>query len=70
MHSAGINHSAEWPEPMVRSIVPCDFQPAGKDYYDDLSYGPGPDVQYWVDTRNYHGDVAPTIENLWHDWGV
>ena len=70
LHSAGINHSAEWARPLVRAIVPCDFQVDGRDYYDDLQYGPGPDVQYWVDTRNFRSDIAPTPDNIWDDWGI
>jgi len=70
LHSAGINQSATWERPVVRAIVPCDFQPQGPDYFDDVAFGPGPEVQYWIDTRNFHGDVAPTSDNLWSDWAI
>lgn len=70
LHSAGINRSAEDARPRVRVIVPCDYQRAGRDYFDDLEFGPGPEVQWWIDTRNFHGDAAPTQDNLWSDWAI
>lgn len=70
LHSAGINQSADDDVPMVRVIVPCDFQIVGRDTFDDPDYGPGPDFQWWIDTRNYVDDVPPTAENLWEDWGL
>ncbi len=70
LHSAGINQSAELGRPMVRVIVPCDFQIAGRDYYDDDDFGPGEDYQWWIDTRNYQSDVPPTGDNMWDDWAI
>ncbi len=70
LHSAGINHSAEWDSPRVRAIVPVDFQIDGRNYYDDVQYGPGPNVQYWVDTRNFRNDETATADNVWDDWGI
>ena len=70
LHSAGINHSAEWANPLVRLIVPCDYQPADRTFFDDLEFGPGPDYQWWVDTRNFREDVPPTRDNLWSDWAI
>lgn len=70
LHSAGINQSKELGRPMVRVIIPCDFQIEGRDYFDDPDYGPGADYQWWIDTRNHADDVPPTAENLWEDWGI
>ena len=70
LHSGGTNHSAKWDRPIVRMIVPCDFQRADRGYFDDLQYGPGPDYQWWIDTRNFHGDEAPTPDNLWNEWAI
>lgn len=70
LHAAGINQSADFGQPMVRVIVPCDFQIEGRDRFDDTDYGPGPDYQWWIDTRNYADDVPPTADNLWDDWGI
>ena len=70
LHSAGRNHSADDGEPVVRVIIPCDYQVAGRDYVDDPDYGPGADFQWWIDTRNFDGDVPPTADNMWDDWGI
>lgn len=70
LHSAGINCSAEWDTPLVRVIVPCDFQRADRKHFDDLDYGPGPKFQWWVDTRNFREDVPPTPDNVWNDWAI
>lgn len=70
LHSGGTNHSAEWDRPIIRIIVPCDFQRADRRYFDDLTYGPGPEYQWWVDTRNFHGDEVPTPDNLWNEWDI
>lgn len=68
LHSAGINYSAEFDRQILRKVVPCDYQIDGKDFYDDLVHGPGPNHQWWVDTRNFHGDTPTTEDNLWDDW--
>lgn len=68
LHSAGINHSAEFDRQVMRLIVPCDYQLDGLDFYDDLVHGPGPNHQWWVDTRHFHGDEPTTPDNLWHGW--
>ena len=70
LHSAGLNHSADEGEPVGRVIIPCDYQVAGRDYVDDPDYGPGADFQWWIDTRNFEGDVPPTADNMWDDWGI
>ncbi len=70
LHSAGINQSAEWGKPMVRVIIPCDFQRAGRHYRDDPQFGPGEDFQWWIDTRNCAEDVPATADNMWEDWGI
>ena len=70
LHSAGVNFSAETKHPIVRVIVPCDYQRAGLSYFDDLQFGPGPLYQYWVDTRNFHEDVRATEDNMWSNWNL
>ncbi len=70
LHSAGVNYSAEEKKPVVRILIPCDYQRVGLSYYDDLRYGPGPLYQYWVDTRNFREDVAATADNVWSNWNV
>lgn len=70
LHSAGINHSATEKSPVVRILIPCDYQRVGLSYYDDLQYGPGPLYQYWVDTRNFREDVAVTDDNMWSNWNI
>ena len=70
LHSAGLNHSAESGRPMVRVNIPCDYQRAGRAYYDDEHFGPGARYQWWIDTRNFAGDTAPSTDNMWDDWGV
>ena len=70
IHSAGVNNSAKRGEPLVRVVIPVDYQRAGMTYWDDLEYGPGPDYQYWVDTRNYEEDVAATPTNMWDRWAI
>lgn len=70
LHSAGVNCSAEEGNPIVRVLIPCDYQRAGLSYYDDLEFGPGPMYQYWVDTRNFREDVLATASNMWRNWNV
>ena len=70
IHSAGVNHSMEEGKPIVRVIVPCDYQRKGLSYFDDLIYGPGPAYQYWVDTRNFREDVASAPDNMWSNWAI
>ncbi len=70
LHSAGVNHSAEMKNPVVRVVIPCDYQRAGLSYFDDLQHGPGPMYQYWVDTRNFREDVPATLDNMWSNWNV
>jgi hypothetical protein len=68
LHSAGINHSAESDDPILRLIVPCDYQRSGHTLYDDETFGPGSTYQWWVDTRNFREDVPATAENIWDGW--
>ena len=68
LHSPGINHSADLGRPILRLIVPCDYQREDRTLFDDLEYGPGPKYQWWVDTRNFREDVPPTSDNIWHGW--
>lgn len=70
LHSAGINCSADHDRPIVRVIVPCDYQIAGQTYFDDLDYGPGRKYQWWVDTRNFREDVDTTPDNIFQGWGI
>lgn len=68
IHSGGINCSAASEKPVLRLIVPCDYQRDGFTYFDDLVEGPGPNHQWWVDARNFREDVPATPENIWDDW--
>ena len=70
IHSVGVNYSAIDSKPLVRVIVPIDYQRAGETYVDDLEFGPGPRYQWWLDTRNVLEDVVATPSNLWHGWGI
>jgi len=70
LHSAGINRSIESGKPIVRVIIPCDFQRDGRTYVDDKQFGPGEDYQWWIDARNFEEDDAPTTENMWDDWAI
>lgn len=71
IHSAGVNYSAETPNPQIRYAIPCDFQKdAGRTFYDDDELGPGPKQQWWVDTRHFREDPTPTSSNLWTDWEI
>ena len=70
LHSAGVNHSAQSARPVVRVIVPCDYQIDGQTYVDDLEFGPGPDFQWWVDTRNFAEDAPTTPDNIFHGWAI
>jgi hypothetical protein len=68
MHSGGINRSANLERPVLRLIVPCDYQRDGSTFYDNLVEGPGPCHQWWVDTRSFREDVPPTPDNVWDGW--
>ena len=70
LHSAGINRSAENGQPIVRIIIPCDFQRDGRTYVDDEQFGPGETYQWWIDTRNFLEDEAATAKNIWKDWAI
>jgi hypothetical protein len=70
LHSAGINRSIESGHPIVRVIIPCDFQRDGRAYVDDNQYGPGEDYQWWIDARNFKEDDVPTADNMWDDWAI
>ena len=69
LHSAGVNFSSETGNPLVRIIVPCDYQRAGMTYLDNMDHGPGPLYQWWVDTRNTVEDCQSTPDNMWDRWG-
>ena len=68
LHSGGINRSADHDRPVLRLIVPCDYQRDGVTFFDDPVDGPGQNHQWWVDTRNFREDVPPTTDNIWHGW--
>ena len=55
VHSGGVNRSADarWvPEgPQIRMVVPCDFQKEGLTYLESETSNPGPNHQWWVNTR-------------------
>ncbi|MDE0047370.1 MAG: phytanoyl-CoA dioxygenase family protein [bacterium] len=70
LHSAGINRSADGGVPRVRVIVPCDYERADRSHFDDMEFGPGARYQWWIDTRNFREDVAPSEDNMWRDWAI
>ena len=70
LHSAGVNHSSENGEPLVRIIIPCDFQLDGLTYVTDEKFGPSDNYQWWIDTRNFEEDNPPSRDNFWEDWAI
>ena len=68
VHGPGINYSAEHDQQFVRYIVPCEYQKDGLTSYFNLSHGPAPNRQWWVDTKNFREDVPATEENMWDGW--
>jgi hypothetical protein len=68
IHGPGVNCSADHDHPAVRYIVPCEYQPDGLISYFNLSHGPAPNRQWWVDTRNFREDVPATPDNVWDRW--
>ncbi len=68
VHGPGVNHSADHDRPVVRYIVPCEYQRDGLTSYFNLSHGPAPNRQWWVDTRNFREDVPATEDNVWDGW--
>jgi len=68
IHGPGINYSAEHDKQFVRYIVPCEYQKDGLTYYFNMSHGPAPNRQWWVDTKNFREDVPATEENMWDGW--
>ena len=68
VHGPGVNYSADHDRPVVRYIVPCEYQRDGLTSYFNLSHGPAPNRQWWVDTRNFREDVPATKDNMWDGW--
>jgi len=68
VHGPGVNYSAEHDQQVVRYIVPCEFQKDGLTSYFNLSHGPAPNRQWWVDSKNFREDVPATMENMWEGW--
>jgi ectoine hydroxylase-related dioxygenase (phytanoyl-CoA dioxygenase family) len=68
VHGSGVNYSADQDRPVVRYIVPCEYQRDGLTSYFNLSHGPAPNRQWWVDTRNFREDVPATKDNVWNGW--
>jgi hypothetical protein len=68
VHAPGVNRSADSGRPVVRYIVPCEYQKEGLTPYFNLSHGPAPNRQWWVDTRNFREDVPATADNMWDGW--
>ena len=65
VHSGGVNRSADarWvPEgPQIRMVVPCDFQKEGLTYLESETSNPGPNHQWWVNTRQVR--AIPRLHN-------
>ena len=74
VHSGGVNRSADaaWvPEgPQIRMVVPCDYQKDGLTYLESEESNPGPNRQWWVNTRQFAEDTEPTVENMWANWAI
>jgi hypothetical protein len=68
IHGPGVNYSADHDRPVVRYIVPCEYQRDGTTPFFNLSHGPAPNRQWWVDTRNFREDVPATEDNMWDGW--
>ena len=68
VHGPGVNYSAEHEKQYIRYIVPCEYQKDGLTSYFNLSHGPAPNRQWWVDTKNFREDVPATKENMWAGW--
>ena len=68
VHGPGVNYSADHERPVVRYIVPCEYQKDGLTSYFNLSHGPAPNRQWWVDTKNFREDVPATEDNVWDGW--
>lgn len=68
VHGSGVNYSADQDRPVVRYIVPCEYQRDGLTSYFNLSHGPAPNRQWWVDTKNFREDVPATADNVWDGW--
>ena len=68
VHGGGVNRSADRDRPVVRLVVPCEYQRDGLTPYFNLSHGPAPNRQWWVDTRNFREDVPATADNMWDGW--
>jgi hypothetical protein len=68
VHGPGVNYSAEHDQSVVRYIVPCEYQKDGLTSYFNLSHGPAPNRQWWVDTKNFREDLPATEDNVWDGW--
>ena len=68
IHSPGINLSADLGRPIMRYVVPCDYQRDGLTLFDDPERGPSSERQWWVDTRNHLEDIPATLDNIWDGW--
>ena len=68
VHGPGINYSAEHDQQYIRYIVPCEYQKDGLTSYFNLSHGPAPNRQWWVDTKNFREDAPATEDNIWDGW--
>ena len=70
VHSPGVNCSGHDGVPLrLRTMVPVDWQKAGLRYIDHEESNPGPNAQWFVDTRAFEDDVPPG-DDMWAGWGV
>jgi hypothetical protein len=51
-------------------VVPCDFQKDGLQHVETPTSNPGPNHQWWVNTRQLVEDFRPTADNMWQDWAI
>jgi hypothetical protein len=68
VHGPGVNYSADHDRPVIRYIVPCEYQRDGLTSYFNLSHGPAPNRQWWVDSKNFREDIPATEDNIWDGW--
>ena len=70
VHSAGVNRSGLTQSPQVREAVICEWQRGGPErtFLDHANSNPGPRLQFWIDTRAWLEDKAPTYTNMWDEF--
>jgi hypothetical protein len=72
VHSGGVNRTADRRGdeggPVVRMVVPVDFQKDGLTLVEGPTSNPGPNHQWWVHTRQFEEDRRQA--DMWATWGI